>query len=116
MADRLARNNIQVILIQIQEAHSSAWPVGLENQPEPQKSFEERVSRAQSFVEEEKSPYPVYIDSWSDEFEKTFRAWPDKFYSVNKDLVVVAKAEYGKHADALIDMDYTEYLDSIMDK
>lgn len=97
--------NIRVILIQTHEAHSSAWPLGLENQPEPQGTFQERVQRAQQFMAEEKPPYDVYVDGWDDAYEQRFRAWPDKYYFVDEQMRVLEKSEYGARADALVDYD-----------
>jgi len=105
-------SKIKFILIQIDEAHSTAWPVGLKNTPEPQKTFEERVERANKFVEDEKVeiPFEVLIDDWSNTFANLFRAWPDKYYCIDKDYKVLYKATYGAKSDALIDVDCTEII------
>jgi hypothetical protein len=50
LADRMKKNGINFILIQIDEAHSTAWPKGVPNTPEPQKNFQDRVDRANKFV------------------------------------------------------------------
>lgn len=62
MSDRLKEHNLSVILIQIDEAHSTAWPNGLPDMPEPQKDMNERVERANRFVAEDTPPYKVYVD------------------------------------------------------
>ena len=107
-----------VILIQIDEAHSDAWPIALKNQPPPQRTFDDRMKRAQSFVRNRKPPFPVYVDKWDNRFANLFRAWPDKFHCVDADLKVVAKAEFHKHGDddAKIKKDYTDLLDELIDK
>lgn len=99
--------------MQIDEAHSEAWPMALPTQPTPQQNFQERVERANAFVTKYKCPYPVYVDGWNNIFAETFRAWPDKFYFVkNSDLKVISKSEYHKEGalEAVIIEDYTELL------
>lgn len=114
IASDLAKKGIQIILIQIHEAHSSAWPMGLESQPEPNKSFTDRVQRAQEYIQSDSPPFPVYIDGWSDAFEQTFRAWPDKYYAINSDKIVQMKSTYGNKSDALIDIDLLVYLETLL--
>jgi hypothetical protein len=96
---------VGVILVQIHEAHSSAWPTGLDQQPEPQTCLMDRLRRANQFIAEDQPPFPVLVDTWADEFEKTFQAWPDKYYLIDRDMRVLAKSTYGTRADALIDVD-----------
>lgn len=118
MSDRVKRAGIKVILIQIDEAHSTAWPMALDNQPEPQYTFQDRVNRARMFVEKYDPPYDVYIDGWHNTFADTFRAWPDKYHCVDENLKVVAKAEYYsdkvRNKEAVVIEDYTELLDRLI--
>lgn len=116
MYEELKAKDISLILIQIDEAHSSGWPVGLDNQPEPQKNIEERKQRAIEFIEKYNSPYPVYVDGWDNVFAETFRAWPDKFYYVDKNKVVLAKSEYGREGDddAKIVEDYSIIMEGLI--
>lgn len=111
---------INVILIQIDEAHSSAWPVAIDtilgvDQPEPQKTFEDRVTRAHEFITKYNPPYEVYIDGWNNEFAELFRAWPDKYHCINKDFQVIAKAEYHKEEDAMEAKVIKDYTDLILE-
>lgn len=99
----MKEHNILFILIQIDEAHSSAWPAGLVNQPEPQKDINGRLYRAQHFVKSENVPLDVYVDDWNNEFAECYHAWPDKFYHVNENKQVVTKSEYGSNAVILKD-------------
>lgn len=113
LAPRLQELKIGVILIQIQEAHSTLWKIGLDYCPEPQKTYEERVKRANEFVKKYDCPYPVYIDGWDDNFEQNYRAWPDKYYYVDvKTCKVLQKSEYDKEGekDGLIKDDYASLL------
>jgi hypothetical protein len=105
MASKLEQVGVTVILIQIHEAHSDAWPVGLRDQPKPHADLVDRVRRANQFVHNEHPPYDVYIDGWNDQFEQTFRAWPDKYYYVDTDKRILQTSTYGIKADALIDYD-----------
>lgn len=45
-------NNIKFLLAQINETHNFAYLVGLPNQPEPQKCYNDRVYRATKFINE----------------------------------------------------------------
>lgn len=80
---------------------------------EPQKTFADRVNRANYFIEKYDPPYSVYIDTWQNDFANSFMAWPDKYHFVNKDLQVVAKSEYHLEGDkeAVIIEDYTVLLE-----
>ena len=53
---------------------------------EVQKTFEDRVKRANHFVNNYKPPYPVYIDAWNNDFAELFKAWPDKYHCINNNL------------------------------
>jgi hypothetical protein len=104
LAPEVHKNNILVILVQIDEAHSSAWPMAIDKslgviQPEPQKTFEDRLDRANHFVETYNPPYPVFVDYWNNDFGELFKAWPDKYTCANSELQLVAKADY-HHDDA----------------
>ncbi len=104
-----------MLLIQTHEAHSSAWPVGLPNQPEPHRDFAARVQRAHEFVAANAPPFDVYVDGWDDAYEQRFRAWPDQYYFVDASMRVLFKSEYGARADALIDYDCLHLLRDIFD-
>lgn len=132
MHDDIVNNGLNVILVQIDEAHSSAWPMALPDQPEPQTSFLERMERARMFVEKYKCPIKVYVDGWDNVFENTFRAWPDKYhcvehYSISNHIVekssdnieyrIVAKSEYHRsgNKEAVIVTDYTNVLKDLIE-
>lgn len=110
----MARARIKFLLVQIDEAHSTAWPVGLPETPAPQRSFDERVQRANHFVRSHgpQDPFIVKVDGWDNDFAETFRVWPDKYYLVDSTLTVLAKSEYGNSGeqDALIKVDCTELI------
>ncbi|AYV82006.1 MAG: hypothetical protein Homavirus2_10 [Homavirus sp.] len=124
MAPKLFEHNLNIILIQLDEAHSDAWPVAIETilgveQPKPQQCFQDRINRANQFVNMYNPPFDVYIDGWNNEFAELFRAWPDKYHCVqkiNSDFKLIAKSKYHKHGDveAKVVEDYTDLLISLM--
>ncbi len=114
MAENLHKNNMNVILIQIDEAHSSAWPMALDKQVDPQSCYEDRLQRAIKFKNEYNCPFPIYVDGWDNIFAETFRAWPDKYHCVNSSFTLLAKSEYGTYSEALIDEDYTVLLSNFL--
>lgn len=114
---------MNVILIQIDEAHSTDWPVYIDailgiEQPAPQASIEERMARAKQFVQKYNPPFDVYVDKWENSFAQTFRAWPDKFVCCNSDLEIISKSEYhsGNEKEATIIVDYVDLLLELMNK
>ena len=113
-ATSLADRGVGVILVQIHEAHSSAWPIGLEQQPEPQTCLLDRLNRATEFIAEDQPPFPVLVDTWADTFEQTFQAWPDKYYLIDRDMRVLAKSTYNTRSDALIDVDCINLIRTII--
>ncbi len=110
----MKEKKIGLILVQINEAHSTLWPNGLKNTPLPQKSFEERVDRANKFVTEEKCPFDVFIDDWENNFDNKFRAWPDKYYCVDDQLKIIETSSYGTKKDALIDKDCLDLIKELL--
>ena len=104
-AEKMADKGIGIILVQIHEAHSSAWPTGLANQPAPQTCLMDRMARAKELIDEDQPPFPIFVDTWEDGFEQVFHAWPDKFYLIDRDMRILRKSTYGAHSDALIDED-----------
>lgn len=112
LQDRLIKSDYRLILVQIQEAHTTLWPLGMDNHPEPQRSFEERLARAQRFTADYNIKYRVVVDPWGDTFEKRFHAWPDKYYLINPQLQITGKSEY--RADSIVSNDYGELLENLL--
>lgn len=136
--------SVRFILIQIDEAHSTAWPIGGIDQgvsgggegktriiePSPQSSLEERVERAQRFVQQmvtsdlseegvvtralKDGIITVLVDTWDNDFGNTCQAWPDVYYCVDATTMnIIAKSTYGERRDALIDVDCLDVLQSL---
>ena len=118
LSERVIKAGIKVILVQIDEAHSTAWPMALQNQPEPQQTLTDRIKRAKHFVETYNPPYDVYIDGWKNKFANKFRAWPDKYHCIDDNLCVVAKAEYHSEyeMEAVVVEDYSVLLERLIVK
>jgi len=119
MSDELVKKNINVVLIQIDEAHTTAWPQAIDvilnvEQPEPQKTFQDRINRANFFVENYQPPYDVYIDGWDNQFAELFRAWPDKYHLIDKNKTILAKSKYNK--EGIILEDCTVFLQKLIEK
>lgn len=112
MTDLVRSKNICLFLIQIDEAHSSSWPMAIKDQPEPHRTFEDRIKRAQYFVDKYKPPYQVYIDGFDNVFAETFQAWPDQYYCVDQNKKIIKKSEYGINGgnEAKILLDYTDLI------
>ena len=110
----MKENKINFILIQIDEAHSTAWPIGLKNDIEPQKTLEERFERAREFIKNENPPFEILVDTWKNNFAEKYKAWPDKYYCIDKNLIIISKSEYGKKGDALINKDCCDLIEELM--
>lgn len=108
---------IKFLLVHINEAHSSAWPAGLPDQPEPQKCYADRVCRAEKFVKEyqPKDPFVIRVDGWDNRFDNKFQAWPDKYYLIDSQYKVLAKSEYGAKSDGLINLDSLDLLKDMLE-
>ncbi len=113
----MKEKNVGVILIQINEAHSCKWPIGREYCPLPHQNFEDRVKRANNFVNIENCPYPVFIDDWTNTYENKYHAWPDEHYYVDvKSKKILKRSEYygaGK-MDGQVKEDYAIMLHNLV--
>ena len=105
--------NINVILIQIDEAHSSAWPKGLKNQVDPQKDFDDRVKRANEFKETDKVPFEILVDTWENDYANKYKSWPDKYYCIDKNKKIIAKSEY---TNAIINKDCCLLIEELLNE
>lgn len=118
----MKNKNIKILLVQINEAHSTAWNISLPNAPNPQKTFSERVERCNNFVEDHKDKYDddvflIKIDPFDNRFENLFRIWPDEFYLIDSNYRVIAKSEYSSELperDGVTDIDCNEYIEKLI--
>ena len=123
---KLIHSGYRIILVQIQEAHSKYWPQGMDNHPDIQRSLKDRMLRAYEFNSkllehginlediDVKKALRVVIDPWGDEFEKLYQCWPDQYYILSENHIIVKKSEYTM--DAVIEEDYADYLISELKK
>ncbi len=105
--------DIGLILIQIEEAHTTKWPLGFTDHPENHNTFEDRIKRANEFVSKFPQFKNVYVDSWTNDFEHEFQAWPDRFVLIDPDLIILEKSEYSM--DAVIIRDYANIIESMVE-
>ena len=123
---KLIHSGYRIILVQIQEAHSKYWPQGMDNHPDIQRSLKDRMLRAYEFNSkllehginlediDVKKALRVVIDPWGDEFEKLYQCWPDQYYILSENHIIVKKSEYTM--DAVIEEDYADYLINELEK
>jgi len=70
-------------MVYIAEAHASdIWPLGKHVSITNHKSIEERMSAAKRMVEEFGCKIPILLDTMSDEFDKQYAVWPERYYCV----------------------------------
>lgn len=107
--DKVQESDYQLIFIQINEAHSNKWPLGLSDHPDVHRDINDRYERARKFVELYQFPYPVYVDTWSDQFENTYHAWPDQYTVIDcKTGLIISHSHYNNNA--LVTNDYSVLL------
>jgi len=76
------KEKAQFLAVYITEAHAKdEWPVGKTtsfcDQP---KCIEDRLSLASTLQQSLELPFPVLVDTMSNQFEHQFAAWPFRFY------------------------------------
>lgn len=95
-------HNINFLLIQIDEAHSDEWPMyidlilGVKQVPD-QRTFFDRIERANYFINNYNPPFETLIDSWDNTYANLFQSWPDKYYCLDNNMNIIAKSSY--HTD-----------------
>ena len=112
----MAAKGIFFILVQIEEAHTAAWPTGTIALGVPQTGAADRIARAAAFAAAElpSAHFAVLVDPWTNPFANRFRAWPDKYYLIDAvTRVVKEKSTYGVLKDAVIDKDCVDVLYSL---
>ena len=112
----MKKHKIYFILIQIDEAHSTAWNIGVEELVEPHKTIDDRLRRANQFAKT--CPYEVYVDVWSNEFAETYTAWPDKYYCFDNTMTIIQHSIHHESGDkdAEEKIDCTEFIVQLFDK
>lgn len=118
----MEEKRIIFLLVQIDEAHSQAWPIGLPNAPKPHACFQDRLDQANEFIKNHEimKPFIVKVDGFNNEFASKFRAWPDEYYMIDSNYKVLAKSEYEKdnqnNREGLPDMDCLDLIEEIISR
>ncbi len=110
---KLERKGIKVLLVQVNEAHSSNWPIGLPNQVEPQTDLMDRLQRANDFVRDDVPQYPfiVGVDGFDNLIDDTMHLWPDGWICFDHEWIVTAKSTYtSKRGNGIVDVDLVDFL------
>lgn len=95
LADALGPR-LRVLTVYIAEAHAQEeWPVGDAHSEgvcamSQHATLAQRRAAAELFVHELSWPFAVYVDGMADAFERTFAAWPLRFFLVAADGVTLA--------------------------
>lgn len=122
MGPKLLALNINIIFVQISEAHSVDWPLGnIIPTIQPHKNIDDRFERAELFISKYfnnqiKRPFYVLVDTWDNTFDEIFQSWPDKFYLIDNKKQLLQTSTYGEKQDALIDEDYSQILYTMINK
>jgi len=76
------------------EAHASdEWPLGTNTVISQHKSIEERINAAKSFQKKYTWPFPMVVDTLSNEFHNSFSAWPERaFVVIDGKMAYIAQA------------------------
>lgn len=111
----MKEHKIYFILIQIDEAHSTAWNIGIDELVDSHKSIDDRLKRANEFAKI--CPFNVYVDTWKNEFAETYTVWPDKYYCFDKTMTIIQHSKHGLYGDeeAIEEIDCTEFIEKLME-
>jgi hypothetical protein len=77
--------------VYLEEAHAKdEWPVGEKvSICEQPKNIQERAAIAGKFIKEQEFQLPMVIDAMNNNFQKSFAAWPFRFYIVHQGRVAL---------------------------
>lgn len=101
LIDTNKHNLDNLILIQISEAHTKKWPIGYVDHPEQQNNLDDRINRMKEFkkIYNQNNVFNnVYVDLFENTFENTYHAWPDKYYYVDSNFIILDKSRYDDNA------------------
>jgi len=75
---------VAIVFVYVDDAHTSEWPAGVKNQPEPHANQADRERHAQSFAAEHiVSPVmSIMVDGWDNAMDNACGLWPDTAYQV----------------------------------
>jgi hypothetical protein len=108
--------DIFFLLIQIEEAHTPAWPTGTIILGTPHADFADRCASATAFSITEvptDSPFQVLVDPWHKSFANRYHAWPDQYVLLDSKRTIVQKSTYNAHREATLDVDCVDLILSL---
>ena len=107
--------DIFFLLIQIEEAHTPAWPTGTITLGTLHADFADRCARATAFANEEvpTDRFAVLVDPWHNSFANRYHAWPDKYVLLDSKRIIVQKSTYNAHREATLDVDCVDLILSL---
>jgi hypothetical protein len=114
MAPQLGKRGIGVIMVYVNEAHSSAWPMGMVPEPAPHGSMDDRLEHVHA---ERMSgcPFPIYTDTWDNTYDNMHHVWPDGFILVGAEFKILMRSTYTHvRGNAVIDVDCIDVLAELL--
>jgi hypothetical protein len=111
----MTMKDIFFLLIQVEEAHTPAWPTALPKLGKPHIDLADRCARARDFAASEvpSDRFTVYVDTWENTFATRFHAWPDKYVLLDEGRKVIAKSTYNAYREATLDLDCVDLILSL---
>jgi len=84
MAERFAEK-CNFVMVYLMEAHAAdEWPLGTKVTINQHKTNKERIDAATDLKEKYKINFPLVVDGIENTFHKTYAAWPERYFIVDK--------------------------------
>jgi len=81
--------HIDFLCVYIAEAHANdKWPLGRHVDIPSHKSFEDRVDSSDILINKYQFKIPVMYDTMTDEFDKNYAVWPERYYIIRDNKLV----------------------------
>jgi len=82
-------DKIDFLCVYIAEAHANdKWPLGKHVDLPTHKTFEDRVAASDILINKYGLKSPMMYDTMSDEFDKEFSVWPERYYIIKDNRIV----------------------------
>jgi len=77
-------NRVHILVIYISEAHAcDEWPLGSWTCIKQHKTISDRLAAAKEFAKKYDFTLPMYADDISNDFDKNYSAWPERYVVVD---------------------------------
>jgi len=77
-------NRAHILVIYISEAHAcDEWPLGSFTCIKQHKTISQRLNAANEFVKKSGFTLPIYADDITNEFDKTYSSWPERYVIID---------------------------------